>query len=482
MSQTLATLEETLAENAMLRQEVARLEGQVARLEGQVARLEGLVARLEARLNQNSQNSSKPPSSDPPGVKLPPKRMPSGRNPGGQPGHKGNRRDLLPTENVDDVEHHWPVACEKCGTSLPRQGRTEVGEPKRHQVVEIPTSQAHVTEHQMHTQCCEACGHATPADLPDGVPSGAFGPRLQAVIALFTGAYRVSKRVTELALSDLFGVKLSLGSVSASEQTMSAALAAPVGEARTYVQQQAVVHADETGWREERRRAWLWIAGTSFVTVFLVHAKRGAEAARSLLGTFKGILVTDRWSAYNGWTLDKRQLCWAHLLRDFTFISQSKGTAGDVGKALVRLTHRLFRKWYRVRDGTMTRAAFKRSAARLRVDVEHLLKQGVSCHAPKVAGMCAEILKMEAAMWTFATVEGVDPTNNFAERNLRAAVLWRKGTFGIHSAEGSRFVERMMTVVASLRLQHRNVFDYLVQASEAHLHRQAPPSLLPIPA
>jgi transposase len=286
--------------------------------------------------------------------------------------------------------------------------------------------------------------------------------------------------VAEAALSDLFGVRLSLGSVSASEQTMSAALAAPVDEARTYVQQQAVIHADETGWREDRKRAWLWIAGTALVAIFLVHAKRGAEAARILLGTFTGILVTDRWSAYNGWALKKRQLCWAHLLRDFTFIAQSKGTAGSVGKALIRLTHKLFRNWYRVRDGTMTRTAFKRSAARLRVDVEFLLKQGVGCYAPKVAGMCAEILKMHAAMWTFTAVEGVEPTNNFAERNLRAAVLWRKGSFGTHCQAGSRFVERMMTVVASLRLQRRNVFDFLVKASEAHLHHQAAPSLLPV--
>jgi transposase len=468
MSPTPTTLEEALAENERLR--------------CQIQRLEELVAKLEARLNQNSQNSSKPPSTDGPGVKLPPKKTPSGRKPGGQPGHKGSRRELLSPDRVDKFEHHWPAACEKCGINLPVRTQTEVGEPRRHQVAEIPAVRAHVTEHQMHTQCCDACGHTTQADLPAGVPAGAFGPRLQAVIVLFTGAYRVSKRVAESALSDLFGVKLSVGSVSASEQTMSAALATPVAEARTYVQQQAVVHADETGWREERKRAWLWIAGTTLVAVFLVHTRRGAEAARSLLGTFTGILVTDRWAAYNGWALKKRQLCWAHLLRDFTFISQSKGTAGRVGKALVRLTHKLFRNWYRVRDGTMTRAAFKRSAARLRIDVELLLKQGVGCYAPKVAGMCAEILKVYAALWTFAAVDGVEPTNNFAERNLRAAVLWRKGSFGTHSEAGSRFVERMMTVVASLRLQRRNVFEYLVQASEAHLYRQAPPSLLPIAA
>jgi len=457
MSPTPTTMEEALAENARLR--------------SQVQRLEEMVARLEARLNQNSQNSSKPPSTDPPGVKLPPKRTPSGRRPGGQPGHKGSRRELLPPEKVDKFEHHWPAACEKCGTKLSARMRTEVGEPQRHQVVEIPAVAASVTEHQMHTQCCDACGHATPADLPDGVPSGAFGPRLQAVVSLFTGAYRVSKRVAESALSDLFGVKLSLGSISASEQTMSAALATPVAEARGYVQEQAVVHADETGWREERKRAWLWIAGTTLVTIFLVHTKRGAEAARSLLGAFAGILVTDRWAAYKEWALEKRQLCWAHLLRDFTFIAQAKGTAGSVGSALVRLTHKLFRNWYRVRDGTMSRTAFKRSAAQLRINVELLLKQGAGCRAPKVAGMCVEILKVYGALWTFVAVEGVEPTNNFAERNLRAAVLWRKGSFGTHSKAGSRFVERMMTVVASLRLQRRNVFDYLVQASEAHLHR-----------
>ena len=470
------TLEEALAENALLRQRVAQLEP----LEKLVVKLQAQVDELERRLSRNSQNSSRPPSSDGPSVKLPPKKKPSGRKPGGQPGHKGSYRALVPPEQVSRVEEYWPEVCEGCQAALPIRLRTGVGEPIRHQVAEIPVVQAHVTEYRLHAQYCDGCGHATQAELPSGVPLGAFGPRLQAVIALFTGAYRVSKRVAESALSDLFSVDLSLGSVSTSEQAMSAALATPVEAARRYVQDQGIVHADETGWTETRKRAWLWIAATPLVTVFLIQAKRSAEAARALLGSFAGILVTDRWSAYVDW--ERRQICWAHLLRDFNFIAESKGEAKKLGKALVRLTHKLFKNWHRIRDGTMTRAAFAKSAADIRKEMNLLLEAGAFCSAPRVPGMCKALLKLEPAMWTFVDVEGLEPTNNFGERTLRPAVLWRKGSFGTHSDAGSRFVERMMTVVGTLRLQRRNVFDYLVQASEAQLFRRPPPSLLPLAA
>jgi transposase len=450
-----------------------------ARLRERVRQLEELVARLEARLNRNSRNSSKPPSSDFPRVKLPPKKTPSGRKPGGQPGHKGSRRELLTSEEVDEVNHYYSEKCEKCGKALAAENESQDIPPLRHQVIEIPPARAHVSEHQLHTRCCAGCRHATTAQLPVGIPAGNFGPRLQATIALFTGAYRVSKRTTMQALSDLFSVRLSLGSVSASEQVMSQALECPVVEARDHVQRQGIVHADETGWRERRKRAWLWFAGTAMVATFMVHLKRGAEAARAILGNFSGILVTDRWNGYNEWALKDRQFCWAHLLRDFTFISQSKGTAAKVGKALVEQTKKLFRNWYKVRDGTMTREGFARSAGRLRREIERQLKRGAGCEAPKVFGMCVEILKVYDGLWTFVTEVGVEPTNNFAERNLRAAVLWRKGSFGTHSEEGSRFVERMLTTVATLRLQGRNVFDFLVEASEAHLHGRPAPSLLP---
>jgi transposase len=472
-------LPETLEEaHALILKLLQRIEEQDKRIEEQDRRID----ELERRLNMNSQNSSKPPSSDPPSVKLPPKKKPSGRKPGGQPGHKGSHRELLPLEQVDEFVDHWPGCCEECQRPMGSGIRVEVGEAVRHQVTEVPEVKAHTTEHRTHTQECRRCGHATEAELPPEIPRGAFGPRMQAVIALFTGGYHVSKRTAESALGDLFGVTLSLGSVSASEQAISVAVAQPVAEAREYVERQPVVHADETSWRQRRQKAWLWIAGTTLVTVFLIHANRSAAAARALLGQFAGILVTDRWSAYCGWELARRQLCWAHLIRDFNFIAESKGTAGAIGEALLTLADDLFERWHRVRDGTLSRVGFKRAAKPIRERIELLLKQGCGCYAPKVAGMCWEILQVESAMWTFVSVAGVEPTNNFGERNLRPSVLWRKSSFGTHSEAGSRFAERMMTVVATLKLQHRNVFHYLVDASEAALHRRQPPSLLPVAA
>lgn len=442
-----------------------------------IARLEQRVEDLEARLNQSSQNSSRPPSSDPPNVKRPPPAEPSGRKPGGQPGHKGRTRELLPPEKVDDIQDHFPEACERCGTSL-RQ-RDAVDPPLRHQVTEIPKVTGFVVEHRLHALMCKGCNHATRADLPADVPNGAFGPRLQAVVALFSGAYRLGKRTVAAALGDLYGIDISVGSVSASEQLMSEALAAPVAEAHAYVQKQPVVHGDETGWRENRKRAWLWVAASTAVTVFLVHAKRGAEAARELLGQFAGILVTDRWNAYGQWALERRQLCWAHLKRDFQFMSERGKSAGRIGAELVNLTKQMFRVWHRVRDGTLTRPVFRRRIEPIRERMEMLLKNGAACHDRKVSGMCLKMLKVYPAFWTFTRIEGVEPTNNHAERSIRPAVLWRKNSFGTHSAAGSRFVERMMTVVVTLRQQGKNVLDYLSVASKAPLQGTQAPSLLP---
>lgn len=462
---------------------IVKLLVRIEEAEAKNAKLMERIAELEVRLGKNSQNSSKPPSSDPPSLKLPPKKPPSGRKPGGQPGHKGSQRKLLPPEQVDSTEEHWPTQCEHCDGRLPKGVRVDVGEALRHQVIEIPEVKGHVTEHRLHSQYCDGCGHTTQADLPAGVPQGAFGPRLQAALALFTGCYHVSKRTVQSALGDLFGVDLSLGSVSTTEQNVSAALKVPVTEAHQYVQQSTgAVHADETGWREARKRAWLWIAGTALVTVFQIHASRGADAARALLGNFAGILVTDRWSAYRGWNIKMRQVCWAHLIRDFNFIAESKGVAGAVGGALLLAAKDVFELWHRARDGTISRSTLKRQMKPIRERIEYLLKQGAGCHAHGVSGMCLAILSMQEAMWTFVRVAGVEPTNNFGERNLRPAVLWRKGSFGTHSEAGSRFAERMMTVVATLRLQHRNVYRYLAQATQAALLHRDAPSLLPAAA
>ena len=203
-------------------------------------------------------------------------------------------------------------------------------------------------------------------------------------------------------------------------------------------------------------------------------------AAQELLRGFAGILVTDRWSGYSYTSVDKRQLCWAHLIRDFTFIAETKATH-QIGAELQRLSKVLFQQWRRVRDGTLSRLDFQRQVALLKIAFEGQLERGKGGGVPKVSGMCTQILRVFPALWTFVDVPGVEPTNNFAERCLRWAVLWRKTSFGTHSAEGSRFVERMLTTVTSLKLQERNVLDFLVQASEAALFSRRPPSLLPTP-
>jgi transposase len=303
-----STLPEAHALIAALRKEVEELQDVVRQQQLQ-------IEELKRQLGRNSQNSSMPPSSDPPGAPKRQSKPPSGRKPGGQPGHEGHYRTLFPAERVDHVQDLWPDRCEKCHRELPKGAeRQEAGDPAIHQVAELPRVTAEVTEFRRHAQCCPDCGCATRADLPPGVPGTTFGPRLHAAIAVLSVVYRVSKRSLQRLLAALFGIEISLGSIAACEQRTSAALAEPVAEAHEYIQTQPVANADETGWMERRRRAWLWVAVTTWVTVFMIHAKRGGEAARQLLGNFAGILGSDRWCAYARHLLKKRQLCWSHYL------------------------------------------------------------------------------------------------------------------------------------------------------------------------
>jgi len=269
---------------------------------------------------------------------------------------------------------------------------------------------------------------------------------------------------------------------------VSEAVAEPVAEAREHVKTAPVAHADETGFREvpaeggPPRKAWLWAAVTPLVTVFLVHARRGAVAAKELLGAFPGVLVSDRWSAYSFVDAARRQLCWAHLLRDFEWVAEFGGQAAATGKALIEQTKLMFRWWHELKEGGLARSGFQERMGPLMERIEALLEEGATCSHKKTAGRCRKILELRAALWTFVCREGVEPTNNAAERALRPAVLWRKGSFGSGSERGSRFVERMLTVAATCRQQGRNVLDYLVAACEAHARGEPAPSLLPAAA
>lgn len=458
---------------------IRALDARVAMLEAIVQRLQATLQQVTERLEQDSRTSSRPPSSDPPeAIGKRPRREPSGRRPGGQPGHEGQARALVSVDAVDIVIPVKPERCRRC--QHPLQGTD--GQPQRHQVTEIPPSRPLVTEYQLHRLVCPECGEATRAELPAGVPRGGFGPRVQAITALCTGAYHLSKRTTQNVLEDLFGVALGLGTVAHLEQATVQALAEPVAEARAYVQVEPAAYVDETGWREGRQRAWLWTAVTAGVTVFVVRLSRSAKVAQELLGErFWGWLVTDRWSAYTWYPTWRRQLCWAHLLRDIEAMMARGGRSQEIGEALRTQAHQMFHWWHRVRDGTLAHASFASYMRPVRHEVERLLEAGQTCGVPKTEGTCRELLKRRQALWTFVRHDGVEPTNNAAERAIRPGVLWRKGSFGTQSAEGSRFVEAMMTVVATLKQQHRHVLDYLTAACEAALRGEPAPSLLPSP-
>jgi transposase len=459
---------------------IAALEARVAVLESAVQRLEAAVQHLSEHVQQNSRNSSRPPSSDPPQVPgKPSRRQPSGRRPGGQPGHEGHTRVVVPVEAVDVVVPIKPERCHHC--QQPLQG--EDPQPQRQQVTEIPPVKPVVTEYQLHRLVCPVCGEATRADWPPGIPPGGFGPRVQAITALCTGAYHLSKRATQSVLEDLFGVVMGLGTVVNLEQGTVKALAEPVAEARAYVQAQPTAYLDETGWREGQERAWLWTVVTAGVTVFVVRLSRSSKVAHELLGErFWGWLVTDRWSAYTWYPTWRRQVCWAHLRRDIEAMIARGGGSQEIGEALQAQARLMFHWWHRVRDGTLAPASFASYMWPIRREVERLLEAGQTCGVPKTEGVCREIFKVRQALWTFVRHPGVEPTNNGAERALRPGVLWRKGSFGTQSAEGSRFVEAMMTVVATLKQQHRNVLDYVTAVCEAALRGESAPSLLPLPA
>lgn len=457
---------------------IRALEARVETLTALVHALQEQIATLQAQLNQTSRNSARPPSSDPPSLARS-RRPRSQRRRGGQPGHPGSTRTLISVEDVDEVVVIKPWQCVHCQAPLAGDDPT----PWRHQVIEIPPLTPVVTEYQWHQLACPACGEITRAAWPAGVPSGTYGPRVQATVALCTGAYRLSKRTTQQAMEEVFGVPMSVGTISHLEQATTAAVAAPVEEARTYVHAQDVAHLDETSWRQGGKPAWLWGAVTSWVTVFIVRLSRGGEVARELLGQrFAGILVTDRYSAYNWYPVRWRQLCWAHLLRDFEAMGDRGDHSQAIGDALLVQARQMFTWWHRVRDGPLQRTTFRTYMTPLRREVERLLEVGSCCGVPKTEGTCRDILKRRQALWTFVQIPGVEPTNNAAERAIRPGVLWRKSSFGTQSEPGSRFVESMMTVVSTLKQQQRNVLEYLTAACEAALRGVAAPSLLPIHA
>lgn len=441
----------------------------------QIAAQDRRIAELEARLGKSPQNSSLPPSSQHPHAKPPMRKPKSKKRRGGQPGHAKHERPLLPSGDCDEIQILKPTECRRCGEKL--SGRDP--EPLRHQVWELPEIKPTVTEYQRHRLCCRRCGTSSCAELPPGVPSGQAGPRLVALVALLMGCFRQSKSRVAMFLEQVLGQPCSTGWVVKLQNQATDALRPPYDELTQQLASQPILGIDETPTKEAVRKSWLWTFVARRFTVFRVRDSREATALVDALGSsFGGVVNCDRAKMY--WWLPKLQWCWAHLKRDFqALIDTDDHQAKRLGYELIRETRELFRLWARYRDGTLTRVGWLRLMRPIRKKVDALLLRGAYSGNRRLTGMCDELTKHGAWLWTFLKVEGVEPTNNASERALRHPVIWRKLSFGTQSQRGSRFVETILTVIETCRQQSRPVFHYLTTALEASYAAKPAPTLLP---
>ncbi|MEL7068825.1 MAG: IS66 family transposase [Cyanobacteria bacterium J06581_3] len=470
---------------------ISELEAQFEQLSEQLRPLAERISELEEHRSKNSQNSLKPPSSEGFGKSVRPKQKKKGRGRGGQPGHPGHGRDLYSIERVDQVIEHYPHQCKGCGERLSGADSS----PYRHQIVELPPIVPVVREHRLHQLSCEHCGSVTRAQLPKAIASG-YGPRLSGVIGLLSSHYRLSHQRVVCLVNELFDIRLSASSINRLRRELNTALALPVGAAHGYVQAATVKHSDETGFEQgnsdghnpTNKKGWLWVIVTPLVSYFEVFLSRSQASAEALLGQAPtGVIVSDRCGSYSWIPLEQRQVCWAHLKRDFTAMAERSGASGEIGTALLRRERRLFRLWHKVRDGTLTRAKFSQAIVLLRRGLKRELvvaaglvdPKGKKSPLAKTVRTCQKLLQVEKALWTFVDVPGVEPTNNAAERALRPAVIWRRTSFGSQSLAGSQFVARMMTVITSLKAQQRPILPFLTQTFQAARLGQSAPSLLP---
>ena len=420
--------EMTPAVRAFVEVLLARIHEQDQIIAAQQKRIED----LERRVGMNSGNSSLPPSSDGPEQQpVKPKKATAGKKRGGQPGHPKRTRPLLPTEECDQVVHHRPTACSDCGTNL----NGDDPDPRRHQVTEIPAVKPTVTEHQIHTLECQECGCRTCGRLPQTVPRGCFGPNVVAVVTLFSSLGRLSQRMIASLLKDLFHLEVADGQISRLQSIGRKALQAGYDDIVADVRTSAAVNIDETGWRENQRKAWLWTVVGRCGTLFAVRTSRSRAMATELLGeTFNGIVVSDRYSAYSHFDDHRHQFCWAHLLRDFQAMIERGGAAADVGSRLQNAGRALIHHWKRLQSRKIQRSTFNGHYLGLRSEVVSALDDGSQCDEAKTAETCRRLGNECYSLFVFAEHDGVSPTNNAAEQALRKSVIFRKLSFGCQGA------------------------------------------------
>jgi transposase len=458
---------------------------EIEQLRSQLNALAIELSKLRERIGRSSRNSSKPPSSDRPGFKPPERRKGSGRKRGGQPGHLGSGPELLPIERVDEVVEHHTDTCRRCGSLL--QG--EDAAPLGHQVI----------EHRRHRLVCPCCSNSTCATLPLDVEASRYGPRLSALVGMLGSTFPLSFSKTQALLEQLLGVTISRSAIAAIRDRLSAALEQPSSVALEVARQQQVAYVGETGaptgnadgGNPNGKRGWQWVMVTPMVTVFLQGLSRSSAAAIELLGSsFRGIVVSDRFSAYNHLPIEQHQLCWAHVIRDLVAIAERPGASAELGAQLLELQKQLFVQWHRYKNDAIdwhtlqqgSRPIRQRLVAVLERIVALEIERGERTPSAKTVRTCQQLHSVADGLWTFLEIEGIEPTNNAAEQALRQSVIQRKISHGVQSRQGGICRRRLLTVTTTLKQQGRDVWQFLEQAWIAHHHPTAVmPSLLANP-
>jgi transposase len=439
----------------------ARLAAQVEQLTAKVARQDERIATLERRLERSSRNSSQPPSADPPSA--PPRAQGrSGRAQGAQPGHEGKGRELLPVSAVDEVIEHWPAGC-GCGHVFARCELVAVGAPARHQVEELPRLAVTVTEHQCQRVRCPVCGARPRGVLPAEISQSAFGPRLQAAVTVLSVRNRISRRDVVELCEQLFGARISSGTIDAILARTADALQQPCEDLLDRVRSARAINMDETGWRLRGSQRALWGMFTDRHAILEITASRHDDHAKDLLGTSRAIVTSDRWWAYNHLPVKRRQICWSDLQRDFAFHAEGRGSDKQIGAAGLAVCDALFWAW-EIYQRTRDRQQLQRRVRRLQRELKAVLREHAAKHARyrQSRRFARALLKIWPALWTFAKHPRVQPTNNHAERALRGAVIYRKLSLGSQSEHGEQRIARLLSAHTTCRLQRLSLHDYLI--------------------
>ena len=450
------------------------------------------LKRLEEQARQDSRTSSKPPSMDPlksraqrraearEKAKELMRREGAKRQAGGQPGHRGAGRGLKPEDQVNEIVDHYPDACGGCGREFTDRQRRPKRRFGRHQVCELPPISVITVEHRTHQLRCRGCLARTSARLPEEIDGSPFGVRLQAAIVTLTARHRISRRgIVELA-RDLFGVTLSTGSVDAVCQRASDALAGPYLQLHDWVLDQSAVHVDETGWRTSGEGRALWTASTPEATFLQIAEHCNREQFDALIGTtYPGIVISDRWNGFSHLDPTRRQVCWSHLQRDFRRHADGLAEQKTFGEHGSELTGRVFHAWRAYQNEHHDRDQLTTEIAPIQTELRQLLENA----SPKSQRtrwhrrFANNLLKIWPALWTFTIIDGVQPTNNPAERALRGPVIHRKLSLGTQSEDGERFAQRALSAAATCRQQHRSLFTYLSELLAANTRDDPFPAL-----